>query len=252
MKRRHSLKVIGATALGIGIHPTNLLSQGNSKSIKVAFIGDSITFAGGFIKYLQQYFSSKTKGVNYVFVNCGLNSETISNLTEKDHLKPRPYLFDRLDDILDAHKPDIAYFCYGINCGIYNPYDKANAEKFKEGLRRILEITAKKKIKAKLITPPPLSLSPQRKQQLIDNPPSSYSWKAPYPHYNEEVLDKYKEIVCEFKSKKIDVIDINTPLKNNINKSYGDDPIHPNDFGHYVIAKAILSSMGYNSSELAY
>ena len=60
-------------------------------------------------------------------LNQGIPSETVSGLSEPGHLRhgfPRPDLHERLDRALKALKPDLIIACYGINCGIYQPFDE--------------------------------------------------------------------------------------------------------------------------------
>ncbi|MEM6831240.1 MAG: G-D-S-L family lipolytic protein, partial [Bacteroidota bacterium] len=148
MNRREYLKLSGAALVSFGVSPTPLFST-KSEPEKICFIGDSITFGGGrgYVELMDQYFKKHQLESKPELINCGKNSETISGLTEEDHPGPRPYLFDRLPGLLDKFKPQEAYFCYGINCGIYQPFSKERHEAYLKGLHDILEITGNRGIK---------------------------------------------------------------------------------------------------------
>ncbi|MFY0653903.1 MAG: hypothetical protein JXQ96_17820 [Cyclobacteriaceae bacterium] len=251
MTRRKHLKILGTLTVGMLESPIDLLAIGGKK-VKIAFIGDSITQNGTYIDFLSDFFKKHKPDLNYELINCGLSSETITGLTENEHPGPRPYLFDRLDSELGKHQPDIAYFCYGINCGIYNPFSKQTLDAYKNGLSRILKATGKRKIEARFLNTPPLTLSPKRKSELIANPPENYSWKNPFPHYDKAVLAKFRLEVEGLKDKGISVVDICTPLLKGKELAYGADPIHPNNYGHFVMAKAIWASMGYKAKALEF
>ncbi|MEM6644431.1 MAG: GDSL-type esterase/lipase family protein [Bacteroidota bacterium] len=213
--------------------------QAGKKRRKVLFVGDSITSHGGFIKYLNLKLKVNGLDGRYELINGGLSGETITGLTEPSHPGPRPYLFDRLEIMLDQYQPLVAFFCYGINCGIYQPMDAAKLVKYKSGLDRILSVCAAQKIKPVLMTPTPLALKAKLKQQLRQNPPSEWSWREPYPAYSEEVVKVFAEVVKDCASKQVQAIDLYTPLLRQKARAYGSDPIHPNAEGHQIIATTI-------------
>src|SRR5207245_9870562 len=89
---------------------------------RVVFLGDSNTFAGQYIAYLDAYLYTRFPDKKFELLNLGLPSETVSGLSEPDHPYPRPCIFERLDRILEKTKPDIVVACYGMNDGIYHPF----------------------------------------------------------------------------------------------------------------------------------
>lgn len=212
----------------------------NKPPRKVLFVGDSITQAGGYIRHLNKLFNDQGRTGEFELINGGLSSETITGLTEKIHPGPRPYLFDRLDQLLDEHRPDVAYFCYGINCGIYNPPAEETFKRYREGIAQIITKCQSRKIAIRLVAPTPLVLSARQKEDLLQSPQESYSYKSPYPRYNEEVILPFIDILKSFETKKISFIDIYHPLLEVADQAYGKDPIHPNDFGHEVIASVLM------------
>lgn len=215
------------------------------KNQVIACIGDSVTHApNGYVQMLQDYADSQHPDLNLTFLNWGKSSETITGLTEKGHPGPRPYLFERLDALLNNTKVDVIFFCFGINCGIYGKPSPKLFESYKIGIYSFLEKIKQKGIQTILLTPPPLVLE----TVPLANPSSSkvYSWKNPYPNYNIEVLEPFTEIVLKMEHSTIlDKIDIYSPLVKNQKTSYQKDPIHPNTNGHKVITEAIIQHLGF-------
>jgi len=254
MKRRNFVKkssfAILSASFGIGV-------LGNCSNKKIPFkknqrigcIGDSVTYAGknGYVELMQSFYDTKYPTYNLKFINLGLNSETITGLTEKNHPGPRPFLFNRLEKILDENNLDIIFFCYGINCGIYNPPSELVFEKYKEGIHTYLEEANKRNLQVVMLTPPPLASLEEGKHQLKNKEEHnivSYSWENPYPKYDSEVVQKFRKIVLEMKHPSIiSKIDIHTALTQNVEKAYGKDPIHPNRFGHQLIADTIVEAL---------
>ncbi|MFS4468640.1 SGNH/GDSL hydrolase family protein [Maribacter sp. 2210JD10-5] len=216
------------------------------KNQVIACLGDSVTYAGkdGYVERLQKYTDTNCPQLNLKFLNWGKNSETITGLTEEDHPGPRPYLFNRLDGLLNATDVDVIFFCFGINCGIYGKPSPQLFDSYKIGIYSFLEKIKLKKIQAVLLTPPPLALKAVPLKKLPAATP--FSWKNPYPLYEEEVLQEFKKIVLEVKhSNLLGTIDIHTPLLKNQTELYTDDPIHPNPKGHELIAGTVIDHLRF-------
>lgn len=108
-----------------------------------------------------------------------------------------------------------------------------------------LEKLRQKEIGAILITPPPLALEAAPPlDQLSDVIP--YGYKNPYPKYESEVLQKFKQIVLTMQHpvSKLE-IDIHTPLLEQQHNCYDSDPIHPNENGHQLIANTIFDYLSF-------
>src|SRR5262245_45949017 len=97
---------------------------------RVVFLGDSITYSGQYIEFVEAYLRLKGAAPGCVFLDLGLPSETVSGLTEPGHAGgkfPRPDLHERLGRVLEQARPDLIVACYGMNDGIYYPF---GAERF--------------------------------------------------------------------------------------------------------------------------
>lgn len=239
---RSALALLGSYFLGCSGSSNFRLK----KNQVIGCFGDSITFAGGdgYVEMLQSKFDQADPELNITFLNYGKSSETVSGLTEKDHPGPRPYLFERLDNILDETPLDLALFCYGINCGIYGKPSEKLFNSFKIGVYSFLEKMRQRNIGTVLLTPPPLALEAAPLADLNGSIPFGY--KNPYPEYEKEVLQEFKRIILEMQHpmSKIE-IDIHTPLLENQNRCYDQDPIHPNSVGHRLIADTIFGNLAF-------
>lgn len=93
---------------------------------RILFLGNSITYNGKYISFIDAYLSLKYPQRNFEIINLGLPSETVSGLSEPNHASgqfPRPVLQERLERALANIKPDLVFACYGMNDGIYLPFD---------------------------------------------------------------------------------------------------------------------------------
>src|SRR5437667_6504798 len=75
-----------------------------AKAKRVIFLGDSITYSGGYVALLEAYFVTRYPGRAIEFINVGLPSETVSGLSEEGHAGgqfPRPDLHDRLGRVIE-------------------------------------------------------------------------------------------------------------------------------------------------------
>lgn len=222
----------------IGTH-LNLYSQTYSiqNGVKrIIFLGNSITYSGAYINYIDLYFSLSHPDKNYEIINLGLPSETVSGLSETNHANgafPRPVLSERLERLLTKTQPDLVFACYGMNDGIYLSLDDQRFKKFKIGIEQLHR--AVKAIGSEIIhlTPP-----------VYDGPKdNSYS----------EVLQIYSDwLLGKSSSSQWKVADIHHPMKRELeyqrlrdsNFTFAKDGVHPNEAGHFLIAKEILLYLG--------
>ncbi|MCU7552382.1 SGNH/GDSL hydrolase family protein [Chitinophagaceae bacterium LB-8] len=207
---------------------------GNVK--RIVILGNSITYSGLYVSYMDAYLTLRYPGRHIEFINVGLPSETVSGLSEPNHAGgkfPRPDLHERLERILTQTKPDLVFECYGMNDGIYMPFDESRFQKYKEGINWVHEKVTESGIPIVHLTSP---VYDERKGSAYAN-----------------VLDIYSDwlISCRYTAN-WNVIDIHWPMKKYLEEQrlidstfkYAEDGIHPNDIGHWIIAKQILLSLG--------
>lgn len=203
---------------------------------RIVFLGNSITYSGQYISYIESYYKLKHPERKIEWINVGLPSETVSGLSEDNHANgafPRPDLHERLDRVFEQLKPDMVFVNYGMNDGIYLPLDEVRFQKYKDGIdwldAKISEIEAH----AIFVTPP------------IFDPLKGAAYS--------NVLDNYSDwLLSRRYSDEWNVIDIHWPMRKYLEGQRGldsafylaKDGVHPGEVGHWLMAKEILLGLG--------
>jgi lysophospholipase L1-like esterase len=203
---------------------------------RILFLGNSITYSGQYVSYVEAYMTAHHPDKHFEFINAGLPSETVSGLSEDGHAGgrfPRPDLHERLERVMTQIKPDLVFACYGMNDGIYLPFDDSRFQKFRDGIKWLHNEMTKYGVPVVHITPP---LFDERKGKEYAN-----------------VLDIYSDwLVSCIYTVKWEVIDIHWPMKKYIEDRrltdstyfFAKDGVHPNETGHWLMAKQILLFLG--------
>ncbi|MEX2592393.1 MAG: SGNH/GDSL hydrolase family protein [Anditalea sp.] len=205
---------------------------------RIVFLGNSITYSGQYVRDIEAYFTVHYPNRNIEFINVGLSSETVSGLSEPGHAEgkfPRPDLHERLERVLAQTKPDLVFACYGMNDGIYMPFDEGRFQKYKDGIHWMHDQVVKAGVKIVHLTPP------------------VYDELKGGKNGYDKVLDKYSTWLLEQrKAKKWKVVDIHGPMKKYLEEqrkmnstfSFAADGVHPDDLGHWIMAKQVLMYLG--------
>ncbi|WP_020469070.1 SGNH/GDSL hydrolase family protein [Zavarzinella formosa] len=223
---------------------------------RVLFLGDSNTFAGGFIARFDAYLMTRHPERKVELINLGLPSETCSGLSEADHPYPRPDVHTRLDAALAKTKPNIVVACYGMNDGIYSPFDEGRFKKYQEGYAALIAKCEKAGATVILMTPAPFDALPLKNRVLPAGEPK-YSWVKPYAKYDSEVLTKYSEWLVGWRKKGYLVADAHSALLNHLEEKRKTNPeyrvsgdgIHPDGNGHEVIFRELLKTFGGSTED---
>jgi len=224
---------------------TNILSGVE----RVVFVGDSITYSGQYIEYLEIYARRYLRPIQ--FINVGLPSETVSGLSEPGHAGgafPRPDLHERLGRVLAQTRPQLLVACYGMNDGIYYPFSEERFEKFRQGLLRLRAQAQAAGAKVLHLTPPVFDPEPLRGRTL---PAGRDEYRQPYEGYNE-VLDRYSAWLMAQRAEGWEVVDIHEPMnrylaehrKTELNYRLAGDGVHINPTGHWLVAREVIRYLG--------
>jgi lysophospholipase L1-like esterase len=219
---------------------------------RILFLGDSNTYAGGFIVTLESYLRTRFPESQWDLVNLGLPSETVSGLSEADHPYPRPDVHERLERLLAklTPAPKLVVVCYGMNDGIYAPYSEERHAKYTAGLEKLTKIFEAKGAKVVLMSPAPFDPVPVRKRLLPLDTKERFSYLKPFNRY-DEVLARYAKDLLSWRDKGYLVVDAHSNLnrflkrvrEKNLNYTLSRDGIHPNSTGHALIALEMLRTM---------
>lgn len=214
---------------------------------RILFLGNSITWQGNYVNDIEAYFVAQNPDRHIEFINVGLPSETVSGLSETGHAGgsfPRPDLHERLERILIQTKPDLVFACYGMNDGIYLPFDISRFQKFKDGISWMHTLIIKTGARLIHLTPPDYD--------ELKGKNAGYA----------AVLDRYSDWLLGLRSSaKWEVIDIHYPMKNYLEAhrrvdtkfsmqafSLAPDGVHPGETGHWIIARQVISYLGYKEA----
>ena len=243
MALRHHFHLIGISALLVA-SCSLLAGEVLPGAKRVLVLGDSITYDGRYVAWVEAVLLADQPARKLEIINCGLPSETVSGLSEEGHAGgqfPRPCLFERLDRVLRGVKPDTVIACYGMNDGIYKPYEAERARKYQDGMtelrRKVLALPAR----------------------FIAVTPPIYDPHGPDAVDYNGVLDKYSAWLVDQRKSGWQVIDLHGPMaaalterrKQDPNFTFASDKVHPNDEGHWVMAKALLAGLGVETVKSA-
>lgn len=205
---------------------------------KILFLGNSITYSGQYVADIETYYRIRHPEIEVKWMNLGLPSETVSGLSEEGHADgkfPRPSVHERLQRVLQQTQPDLVFASYGMNDGIYLPFNEDRFEDFKSGMIRLHEDVVTSGAEIIHLTPP-----------VYDE---MNGGEAGY----DEVLDRYSQwLLNQVKTHQWKVVDIHGPMKNYLLEKREKDPsfylasdgVHPADEGHWIIAREILKYLG--------
>jgi lysophospholipase L1-like esterase len=225
---------------------------------RVVVLGDSITYAGGWVELVETWLQLNLLEAQVQFFNLGLPSETVAGLSEPGHAGgsfPRPGLLERLDRVLAKAKPDLIIACYGMNDGIYFPLADDRFKKFQEGMRQLRSKAAHEGIRVIHVTPPVFDPLPLAGRTL---PAGRTEYPSPYEGYND-VLDRYSEWLLSQRVQGWEVIDAHGPMnqflaeqrRTNPKFILAGDGVHANEQGHWLIAREVLRHFGAPPEMLA-
>jgi len=217
---------------------------------RIVFLGDSITHAGHYIGQLEAQWRLQHAGLAPEMINLGLPSETCSGLSEPDHPFPRPDVHERLRRALDATEPDVVVACYGMNDGIYYPFDEQRFKAYREGIMRLIVMVKSTGAKLILMSPPAFDPLPLRKQnQLRPLGAEKYAWFAIYEGY-DDVMSRYTDWIMDQRDRLDMVIDLHKPMNDFLAEkrsseadfTLSTDGVHVNTEGHKILSNAILNA----------
>lgn len=212
--------------------PANENFQSLKKAGNILFLGDSITYGGEYVVFFERWLRVNHPELNPEILNQGIPSETISGLSEPGHLRhgfARPDLHERLDRALKALNPDLVIACYGINCGIYQPFDKERFTKYQQGIQRLKEKVESRGAKIIFMTPP-----------VYDRPTQNFDY--------DEVMATYSKWLVSKRAAGWAVIDLHSVMKEKLREKrkqnpafkYSRDGIHPGTEGHDLMAQQVI------------
>ncbi|MDC0936951.1 SGNH/GDSL hydrolase family protein [Pirellulales bacterium] len=212
---------------------------------RIVFLGDSITHEGRYAVMFDAWLLTHRLPKPPMIINVGLPSETVSGLSEPGHADgkfPRPDLDERLDRVLEKTSPDLVFACYGINCGIYQPFSDERFDRFQQGIKNL-----RKKAEAAGAT-------------VVHITPPVYDGRnADRTNIYDAVMDRYSNWLLAQRDKGWLVVDLHRPMADEFGRRSTADPsftlqrdrVHPNEAGHWFIAQQLFRWFGDLEAALA-
>jgi len=258
--RRHFLIGLAISTAISAIQLSSFAADTTSSQETILFLGDSITAGGEYVRIIDAALKKQNPDNPPCIINRGKKSETISGLSEACHPGVRPCLFTRLDKELESQKPDWVVACYGINCGIYHPFDENRFKAYKTGINKLIKKVHASGIPIIFLTSPPYAnpgpafpkdIDAANQEELLreanknalaeaENSPNRYGYRTPYAYY-DHVLEIYASWVMTLNDEEnVWVIDLRKTMLPRLKKTHGKDPVHPNKFGHKIMANSFL------------
>lgn len=210
---------------------------GFPKGARVCFLGDSITHANDYISRIADYYHENLPERGVSFYNCGVSGGSLGTLLA---------IFD--EDII-VHKPTHAVIMIGINDAAR---DLLSLPRGKERYDRMLSAFNVYKER--------LSVICQKLEALGCK--IILCTQTPYDEYQESdvptfkggfaLLSAYAEYVrCFSKQKGYKLCDYHTYISMvaQFEEVIRPDRVHPNELGHYHMAKCFLEFQGYDIGE---
>ena len=232
------------------------MAQEPPKAKRILFLGDSITYSGGYIASLEAAIIAQYPDRTTEYLNLGLPSETVSGLSEPGHAGgafPRPDLHERLERVLDQTQPDLVIACYGMNDGIYYPLGDDRFEAFRSGMTRLHDAVIQRGSQIIHLTPAYFDALPIRDRLL---PAGRDEYRQPYEGY-DDVLETYAQWLLDQRDRGWQVYDVHGAMKQavlearktNPTFTFAGDGVHPNAAGQVVIAGPLATAWGLRIKE---
>lgn len=211
--------------------------NGFSKNARVCFLGDSITHNNDYVSHIAAYYHENLKDRNVNFYNCGVSGGHVSTL-----------LSNFEDDIM-AHNPTHAVIMIGINDSGrgYLSWER-NSERYemicnafeiyKKNLSELCRKLSEKGVEIIMCTP-----TPYDEYQISETEPLPGGFA---------LLSEYAQYVRAFaREKGYAVCDYHTYISKiaQTEKIINPDRVHPNEYGHYHMAKCFLAFQGFDIGE---
>ncbi len=222
-----------------------------SNARRILFLGDSITYGGEYVEFFETWVRTAQPESHAEILNVGLPSETASGLSEAGHAGgsfPRPDVHERLDRVLAKIKPDLVLVCYGMNDGIYFPYDDTRAGRFHNGIQRVHDKIVASGARVIHVTSAPFDPQPLAGRTL---PAGRDAYPQPFDGY-DGVLARYAEWLVGRRTDGWEVIDLHGPMRRFLDErrrteakfTLAGDGVHPTSQGHWLMAREILRYFG--------
>ena len=219
------------------------------KGERVVFLGDSITMDGLYIAVLDWLIRTRQPDSDISLMNLGLASETVSGLSEPHHPWPRPGVHERVQRVLEKAKPTTVFICYGMNDGIYAPFDEARFQAYQSAMTELVAKCKAAGARVVILTPPPFD-APSVTARMLPAGGGDYGYMSPFAEY-DTVITRYGEWLLGTVGLADKVIDLHAPVAAALQSWRAGHPgwrsgdgVHCVASVHWLFAMLIAESIG--------
>jgi lysophospholipase L1-like esterase len=210
-------------------------ADGLKEGDRVAIIGDSITEQKLYSVYMEDYLLMCKPVAELKTCQFGWSGETSWGFLA------------RMNNDMTWFHPTVATSCYGMNDGIYYPFDQTKFEAYQRGIQLLRQRVLASGAKIIHVTPPVFDPVPIRAHTL---PAGRSEYRQPYEGY-DNVLERYSEWLIGQRKNGWTVIDAHSPMKHFLDQErlknpaflLAPDGVHLNDQGHWLLAQALLRGL---------
>ena len=195
----------------------------------VAFLGDSVMAQNLYTSYLEMMLINQYPELNLHFINAGFSGRHIAHLNNTEVLTR---------DVMQ-YKPDIIFICFGLNDFWYSPLTTGIENSFRENYVGVLDKIYAASPQCQLILMSPTCVDPMTKMANLKG-------------YNN-ALTTARNVVgflaVKYTLSFIDLFSLSqaqvvVQQKITPNFSFYKDGLHPNEYGHYLIAAILANELG--------
>lgn len=211
---------------------------------RVVFLGNSITDGGLYHSYIWLYYMTRFPEMNLKIMNGGIGGDTAYDM------------YKRLDDDIFSKEPTVLAVTFGMNDSGYFEYNGDNAKEF--GEQKYQESIGNFNNMVKRF-----ETLPGTRMIMVGTSP--YDNDAKIPGNNFKDKNKTIERIIDYQMQTAENhgwehIDWNAPMMELNNKFQqmdstftlcGSDRIHPDNFGHMVMAYLFLKAQGFAGNKVA-
>lgn len=216
---------------------TDILPQG----ARLAIVGDSITEALQYSRIIEAYLVACAGRRDMHIFNYGWSGETAGTFC------------NRLEHDISLYTPTAATVCFGMNDGMYRPFDKTIAEKYETNMRAVLTRLISAGVQTVVVGSP----GAVDTWFFNENPPNPHLFSnvEPAACYNE-TLRRFRDIdeklAAEYYMPFADIHTALVTVMKNAKNAYGTRyPVcgagggyHPSANGGFVMAYVFLKTLG--------
>jgi len=199
----------------------------------IAFMGDSVTadVRANYVTLLLDRLADSIDVASLNVINSGIDSSSIFDI------------LDRIVEIIVEHDPDVVVSFVGINdAKMFRKTHQALVDRqvFEERYSTFLDFIDLQRSRKKIvITPPPLLFDEIRDGEFLAD---YWYWD---PERYVEYVDSIRSVASRHKECVVADVYSQWPHHNrNNHRPFYPDGVHPNIYGHRVIAAAVLEALG--------